>query len=374
MIAREVKPREPRIKGVPTKMAIFDYNPGEYALYVGGSSLFNYRQGEWDGVKIPQPPGKVVDLAATNACLYVLVNADSPELYRLKRGMGEWTRISLAHTDFPRLQAVYGICDSEGKPNSDYLFVGAGRRNPSGNDANDYGVFYIDDNGGSLNPLHMDTGLLTGAAFDGGLYYFSTKGDGIYLTGGLLPSGSTASCRQITGKINARGMSRVGNMVLAFSYGGDILKVDGSGTIKLNAGSAGPYLRGSSAVWKNSGGEDTLLLVAVIAQDSSLGPTYGYREITIKTGPLATSTPGEMPLREPGNGTTVYPSTMDDNNRFKDTIESKPVNSIFQTPADVDPGMPLFASVQGTGTSQDDTDGGLWSYRVRDGIWQWNAE
>jgi hypothetical protein len=370
MIAREVKPREPRIKGVPTKMAVFDD-----ALYIGGTSLHRYaKNGDgtavWDEKNIPQPPGTIVDLAASQDCLYVLINADSAALYRWKKGEEEWKHVPFEHADFPRLQTVYGALDSEGKPLSDYLFVGAGRRNVGSDDTMDYAVFCLAGGGGDLIPLLTETGLLTGAAFDGGGYYFSTKGDGIYQAGSIP---SSASCSRITEKINAKGMVLVGNMVLGLSYGGDIFEINGSTAEMLNT-NAGPYLRGSAAVWKGDQNDSgSLLLTAVIASDST-GPAYGYREIAIKTGPLAASTPGDIFFLEPGNGTAAAPSTMDDNNRYRDTIEAKPINSIFQVPYDVDSDMPVFASVQGTGTAQDDTDGGLWSLRKRDGILQWNAE
>jgi hypothetical protein len=49
--------------------------------------------------------------------------------------------------------------------------------------------------------------------------------------------------------------------------------------------------------------------------------------------------------------------------------------SIFQAPSYIDPDMTLFSSVQGTWTSTNVTDCGLWSYRGnRVGGWQWNAE
>jgi hypothetical protein len=377
MIAREVKPREPRIKGVPTKMAVFDDNSG-YALYVGGTSLHRYAKGTdgkavWDEGAVPQPPGKIIDLAATNGCLYALVNADSAELYRLVKGGTGWTKIPFTHTDFPRLQTVYGAADSEGKPMGDYLLVGAGKKNISVDDREDYAVFYLADNDTALNPLlTAGTSLLTGAVFAGGNYYFSTKGDGIYLAGGLPPSAPDQVAD--TEGINARGMILLpGNAVLAFSYSGDILKIDGSTALKLNT-NTGPNLRGPAAVWKYDENDSGSLLLTAAASPNSTGSTYGYREIAITTGPLNTAAPAEIPFREPGNGAAGSRSTMVDNNRYKDTIESKPVNSIYQVPYEIDSEMPLFASIQGTGTAQDDTDGGLWSLRERDGGWQWNAE
>jgi hypothetical protein len=373
MIAREVKPREPLIKGVPTKMVIFDYDPGDYALYIGAASLHRYRRGIWDMGNVPQPPGAIIDMAATRTYLYILTGADSPELYRLAKNAPSWEQVSFGDTEFPRLQAVYGEIDNGGRSTTNYLFVGASKRSFSRDDTKDYAVFYIEDGQDFQPTAARETALLTGAVYDGAHHYVSTSGDGIYQINGVLSPG--VSCLKITGEENVRGIIRVDPAILAFCYGGDILKIEGSGTITLNSNSPGQYFRGPAAVWRASpSSAPDILLATVITPDSTYGPTYGYREINIKSGPVVTAVPGEIALREPGNGIAGFPSTMDDNKRYKDSIESKPVNCIFQVPYDIDPDMPLFASVQGTGTMKNDTDGGLWSYRERDGVPQWNAE
>lgn len=378
MIAREVKPREPLIKGVPTKMVIFDKDPSaaeDWSLYVGATSLRHYKDGNWDTQDIPQPPGgAIIDLAATQTYLYALTNADSPALYRWKGDRSQWEPVPFADADFPRLQAIYGETDNRGKSLTDYLFVGASRGTLNRDDAKDYAVFYID--GGSPQPTAArETSLLTGAVYDGTNHYFSTSGDGIYQINGAPAPG--LSPIKITGEENVKGLILLDPAILAFCYGGNILKVEGSGTITLNSNRPGQYFRGPAAVWRRETSPSStpdILLATVITPDSTYGPTYGYREINIKAGPVVTAVPGEIALREPGNGITGFPSTMDDNKRYKDSIESKPVNCILQVPYDIDPQMPLFASVQGTGTMKNDTDGGLWSYRERDGLWQWNAE
>ncbi|MDR3174031.1 MAG: hypothetical protein LBU19_07265, partial [Treponema sp.] len=191
MISREVKPREPRIKGVPSKMAVLpEISPGTSipasstrsypALYVGSTSLHRYASdgspdgvGVWDEKPILQPPGGgIVDLAATKKFLYALTNADSPALYRWDGDTDtRWENIPLNDVNFSnfRLQAIYGEIDGKGGV-SDCLFVGAGRINVSANDTKDYAVFYINDTSGSgkLALLKPDTALLTGAVQDGG--------------------------------------------------------------------------------------------------------------------------------------------------------------------------------------------------------------
>jgi hypothetical protein len=386
MISREVKPREPLVKGVPSKMAVFrDSVSGALgkALYVGSTSLHRYAAktaggtGAWDTKAIPQPPGGIIDLAATTNYLYALTNADSPALYRWNGNLGnEWEHVPFPDTGdsaaFPQLQAIYGETDGEGIPQSDYLFVGARAASVSSNDRKDYAVFYANDSSPSTLPswptVKTGTSLLTGAVMDGNKHYISTGGDGIYLWDG-------STTRNITGEKTVKGMILIKDLstVLAFTYNGDILQVSPSSTVKLNSNWTGQYLWGPSTVYKTDG-DKSILLVTVITPDSTYGSTYGYREINLNSGPVVTSVPGEISLREPGNPTPDFPSTMDDLNRFRDTIATKPVNSILQVPYDIDREKPLFASIQGTGTMTNDTDGGLWSYRNRDGGWQWNAE
>jgi hypothetical protein len=317
----------------------------------------------------------ILDLAATTNYLYTLTNADSPAMYRWDGDTGHpWEHVPHSNSDFPRLQAIYSQTDDQGKALTDYLFAGARTTGLNWDDTKDYAVFCLTDSPPSTNTppvwttVKTETALLSGVVREGVKHYFSTSGDGIYLWDG------SSDSVQITGEKNVKGMIQISNpaLILAFTYAGEIIKVSGTSTVTLNSVWSGQYLRGPAAVWRNTLGD--LLLVTVITPDSTYGPTYGYREIRLNSGPLATSVPGEMALREPGNPATGFPSTMDDNSRYRDSIASKPVNSIFQVPSDIDSEMPLFASVQGTGTMKNDTDGGLWSYRLRDSGWQWNAE
>jgi hypothetical protein len=338
------------------------------SMYVGSTSLHRYNNGNWDQ-SFPQPPGKIRDLAATTDHLYALIGDDyNFELYRWSGGSGVWQLVPFSNTGYPDLQSIYGTTKSDGTPNSNYLFVGSrGPNSPAG--TTDYAVFYISGSGSITGPVAQATGLLTGAAYDDTSssehHYFSTSGGGIYEGSGSSPTAFT----KITSNAFVKGMicisSTLPDKIVALCYDGDILSVGSSSAVKLNSNPGYPFT-GPAAVWRiGSPTTNQLLLVAVQTSDT----TYGYREIPLYTGPLSTLSAGQVTFQMPGTGTSANSSTMDDSKRYQDTIEPKPLNAIFQAPD-----MTLFASVQGTGTSKDDTDGGLWSYRVRDGAPQWNAE
>jgi hypothetical protein len=371
MISREVEPREPRIKGVPSRMVVFDYSAGSYSLFVGASSLHRYKSGTWYQ-DLPSPPGAVIDLAATQKYLYALVNADSPQLYRLGKGARSWAYIPFSETVYSRLDAIYGETDSEGKPLSNYLFVGS-RGGTNETNTGNYAISYINDTNDSktFNQIAGGSSFLTGAVYDDTSgsehHYISTNGGGIYEGAGQTP----ASFSKITGPNDAvSAMIRIGSSpfkIIALCHNGDVLSVTAAGAVKL--GNGGYNFTGPLAVWKQPDLTDRLLLAAVKTSD-----TYGYREIPLYAGPLSNLNPGTISIHMPGDTSGAYTSTMDDSKHYQDTLEPKPVNAIFQVPSIIDSAMPLFASVQGRGTSKDNTDGGLWSYRWRDGAMQWNAE
>jgi hypothetical protein len=91
---------------------------------------------------------------------------------------------------------------------------------------------------------------------------------------------------------------------------------------------------------------------------TSSGYTNGYLEIEITNGAVTSASA----VHEPGIGSVTSASN---NERYTSGIGKYPVNFIFQAPKGIDTEMTLFASTQTQG---------LWSYRERDGEWQWNAE
>jgi hypothetical protein len=370
-ISGEVKPREPRIRGVPSKIVVFEYERSKWGMYVADSSLHRYAKNGngaavWDEGNIPQPPGKIFDLAATNNALYALTDVDSPRLYCLRQGSdAAWAEVVIVgdNQGYSRFQSIYGETDSEGKPQSNNLYVGASKA-PS-KDGKHYAVFHTDGTD-RLQLLIDNTSLLSGAASDGTNHYFSTAGDGVYHLSATSPR--TFIPTSGTAKLEVRGLillptSVQANTVLALCYNGDLHSLSGGSA--QNPGNAGVNLTGPAAVWNENG--KTLLLAAARNSTSSTSSTYGYRELDISAGWPSVST-----MKEPGADPSA--STMESNNLYHTTIEPKPVNAILRAPSEIDDGKTLFASVRGQGTAKDNTDGGLWSYRRRDNVMQWNAE
>jgi hypothetical protein len=335
-------------------------------MYVADSSLHRYAKSGnsavWDEGTIPQPPpGKIFDLAATDNYLYALMDPDSPKLYRFNRT--GWTEVGFVsgNQGYTRFQTIYGECGSDGKPltGNDHLYVGAS------NSGGAYAVFHTES--GNLTLLKSGTGLLlSGAASDSSNnHYFATDGGGVYTAASGSSLDAPASWGPVSGTDGAvKGMIQLSSTsVIAIRGNGDILTLSGSSAAAKSTSNV-QNLRGAAAVWEGNGNK--LLLIAVQIPISTSNSTYGYRELVLSSGSL----PGKIEWKEPGTA----PSTADDNKRYRDTIEPKPVNSLLQVPTDIDDEKTLFASVQGRGVSQNNTDGGLWSLRKRDGILQWNAE
>jgi hypothetical protein len=90
------------------------------------------------------------------------------------------------------------------------------------------------------------------------------------------------------------------------------------------------------------------------------GYTYGYLELELDTNGIKSG----KNFIEPGKE-SVSTVNLGENERFQSTIGKNPVSYLFQVPPAIDANMILFASTQ---------KNGVWSYRDRDGLYQWNAE
>jgi hypothetical protein len=367
-ISREVEPREPRIKGVPTKFVVYnDF------MYVAAASLHRYGSYKgavgWDHGEWVAPEGRVIDLAATTDYLYALVNYNSPALWRWQEGMTEWEIVG----GYGDIQSISGETDAEGKPIAGGK-VFADVRMEDREDGIAYTIYYVDESlppESALKPLPLGerTGRLTGAVFDGALHFISTFGRGVYSWDGL---GKVTQLMNTANPIdrnrNLTGIVRTTSKVFAFGRDLDIIEVSAAGfTVKKGASSH--YFTGALALWKPlaNAGEGKILLGV---RD---GSNYGYQEVRLdfSGGDLILNQDGGVDLHKPG---TSPPSTVTDEYLFDTTIRPHPVNYIFQVPPSVDPAMVIFAAVQGTGSTTNNIDSGVWSYRNRDGTWQWNAE
>ena len=354
-IAQEVAPIEPRIKGGPTNFVVFND-----VLYVAsGNTIHWYKNGEWDSIgQVPQPRGRINFLAVAGGYLYALCylqdNKDTSVIMRLNSGGTDWN--PLTNTTGYHVMSIYAP-----DPNSPYVFIGA--------EIDDsFAVLYAD--GLSINIIPGISGAaefeLCGAAFDGIDYYLCTKGGGIYhVTAGLVPTLISG-----TENIKFTGIISLGSSyIAAIDRAGKLYTVDSSGIVDTTISIDGDYLStGMLAIWEDPLKPGSRMLLAGRQYSvflTSSAYTNGYVELELDLNGIPISA-----FREPG----ISPpsSVVDgDNERYKSTIGRLAINYMFQAPREVDPGdsgrpgMRLFASTQNEG---------VWSYRIRNGIYQWNAE
>jgi len=339
---------DPLISGSPTNFVVF-----KNIMYVAsGRNVYRYDGKNWD-LMSSQPGGRVLQLAATDNHLYALCLEDSADYTILKRtdDSRTWKEITGNTGDYNMLQSIYAVGNE--------LFIGA-------EGSGYYIILYMDGDG--FKPLitggtGTETGaLLCGAAYNGSNYFLCTRSNTIYVAQQAVASGTTVPM-SINENINFAGIINLGinNIIVAISRDGNLYYVDPKITSVPNVSLGGRSATGALAVWRDASEIPRLLLAG--RQDRldysvDSGYTYGYLELELdSTGIKARKNfiePGEAP-----------PSSVDDNERYVSTIGKNPVNYIFQTPPEINTEMTLFASTH---------KNGVWSYRMRDGLWQWNAE
>jgi len=314
---------EPYINGSPTNLVVY----GTEVYVASGRNLFEYKSNKWSS-----PPGlrrasKILQLAATTGTpgkLYALCEGSGRAILWSYDGTS-WENITGSHN----IQTIYAA--------GTQLFVGTGT----------HGAYNIIRYNGITFSSLGSTGsrLLNGAAFAGGTYYLSTNG-GIYTTDLSTPFTIIGDDHFFMGIIGH------GSDVYAITRSGNLYNVTAPFGDPI-ASLGGRLATGALAIWTSNSGD--LLLAGrqeTLAASMSSGYTFGYMEYNLSGGST---------FREPGPGSL---STVDSNERYKSTIGKVPVQHILQAPAPSGVGV-LFASTQ---------KDGVWSYRVRGGVWQWNAE
>ncbi|GHT56563.1 hypothetical protein FACS1894109_05930 [Spirochaetia bacterium] len=373
-ISQEIEPKEPRIKGVPSNFVEFNG-----AVYVGSASLHRYAKNAegkavWDEGSIPQPSGRIYALAAINnadpakSFLYALTESG---LYKLGVGQNAWSgKITIEAGDgtaFSSIQTIYAAGNT--------LFAGGWNGiTTSGTNAANYAIFYEDN--GVLKLKKANTGLLSGAVVvPGGRYYLATNGAGIYYLSSLNSAVREQSLQDSNGGSESVivGIIDSGD-IIAVTRSGNILKVDTASHI-YTAYSTGQRMTGAVAKWYQNSSDTApkLLLLGIQPGNGSTSTIYGYREIVLDSdGKLQLNSDGKLSLRIPGNEAL---SSVDNRDRYDNTLGTHPVSHLFQAPSAVDSAMTLFAGIQGTGRGVSNSQkalnsGGVWSYRNE----QWNAE
>jgi len=357
-ISIEVEPLDPKINGAPTNFIVYNN-----AMYVAsGPRIYRYTgtdgngRGIWDTLN-PPPGDKVAQIAATSSYLYAWCYKDNDSTINssVTRSLRRFDGVSWVDItgNTGGIQSIFAAKDT--------LFIGN----------QDRSISYVVDAANEITPILItvegeDTqikGELTGAVFNGTDYYLCTMGSGIYK---MQDPGNRAVL--IGTNVIFTGMICLDNAaktVLLISRDGKLhaINADGNGVAETGHNLNGRLAKGSLAVWENPDEPGKKLLLAgrqdslTYAVDS--GYTYGYWELL-----LGDNEPNGIAVNasfiEPATGGSSVPTTVDDNGRYKSTIGKYPVNFIFQAPDGI-----LFASTQ---------QNGVWSYRARNDVPQWNAE
>jgi hypothetical protein len=348
-ISQEVKPVDPLISGVPTNFAVFN----KYMYVAAGKTIYAYN-GSWNGER-HRPGGNVLQIASTGEYLYALCstdqNDDKPMVIRRLDGNSSWSQLGGILGNYSKIHNIFAA--------GGILFILA---TSSVTDNNIYySIIYIDDdNPDVINLLNAENpgnaGELTGAAYNGA-YYLSTFDRGVYKIDDINNGVSLiASNINFTGIIN---LEDDNGTILLISRNGFLYTVKDAIT-SAGTASMGGLSTGALAIWRENDSNRLLLAGRQDSLSVSSGYKYGYLELKLDSNGIESGVsftePGINPL------STVKQS---ENERYQSTIGKYPVNYIFQTPAEIDGNMILFASTQ---------KNGVWSYRVRGGLYQWNAE
>jgi len=359
-ISQEVKPIEPRIKGTPTNFVV--YNGRMYVA--SGNTLYSYNKGtEKPYWSYETPPGgKILQLATTESApsgkyLYALCSTDYDISGRTvikyyDKNNSSWAQVSGIPDNYGRIHNIF-------EANCIIFFYAT-----ASTDRYDifYTIFFIDSSG-TVKRLFTqdpnDTGELCGAAWNGTSYFLLTKNRGVYKIDNL----NTSTASLIESNINFTGIINLedtNNTIFLIARDGDAYTVNNS--IVTRSPFMNKLSTGALAIWRENDSSSEWLLLSG-RQDSlrytvSFGYTYGYLELAINTAGIAGG------FAEPGRN-LLSSVRQGGNPRYQSTLGKQPVNHLFQVPSTIDPNMTLFAATQ---------KNGVWSYRERGSLYQWNAE
>ena len=397
-ISTETALKEAFIKGTPSNMVVFEReypDPQDLLqtitvpiLYIGAEGLHWYARNDYglgddsywnnEDYLIPQPGGKIIQLATTKDHLYALcLTGSTRTVHRIGSNENSWTIIS-SHNFL--LQSIYTDPSDDGR-----LFAGAGTGS-----SNNFEILYLNDSAApSLELLKSGTAMLSGTAFMGGNHYLSTRGNGIFqVSEDDLIAGNTNNVRHLADECHLPDESNYNThlfmgiikleddtIIAVERNGGAFYKVDRSAVsyqqMKFDDDTVigiGRYATGALTLWQSiipqTGEVDRKILVVGKQGDlysvlsSSLN---GYVEFELNL------TDGSLIHDSASRHDPPQISVEHNPFRYISTIGPIPINHLFQAPYSVDENMTFFASTY---------NAGLWSYRnlVDSGGWQWNAE
>ena len=379
-ISNETKPLKPRLEGGPSNMVVFQRGSVPIMLVASGK-LHWYAKAQWDSSEygIPQPWGKISALAVAGECLYAL-GWDSQGvtmlLQYIKSDGYTWIPFSFGVINAnpsltTAIQSIYA------DPSQNWLFAGVSRSTGTGRT---YDIQYWNHTTPKQGLLKERTGELTGVVFKEGYYYLCTNGYGIYrvsetdLENDTINETTVIQLDDISAIPNRMFTSMIklddkNETIIAVERGkreedaakGKLYKVNETGfePMQYSIGgevSIGYYSTGALALWENNGLK--LLIAGIQDELYYTSHTYGYVEFRLEDNDSYDISARYLP----GNLLSIIDAN---HGQYTGSLGKYSVNHLFQAPKEIDPNMTFFASTQTQG---------LWSYRVRNGIWQWNAE
>jgi hypothetical protein len=338
-IENETELRNPLIEGGPSKIVEFGG-----ALYVASGSIWAYKDGGWSKIS-NQPVGtKVLDIAATGKYLYAVtstgVNLGDSRYYRGTAAGGEiaWDDVIARPPSHPYPNTVYGTEDA--------LFVGAATQ------SSNYAAYALLDGEREFRLIREQTssgaGRLLGAAKWDNRYFISLESQGVFAGADL---DALTLVTDSAGKGNFTGFIEVDGSLLMAASNGFICKLSPgeSAVTESNSRSLGFTFTGAIAVWNDPDDDTSRYLLLGRKGSNSNYSGYGYLEWDIPP-----------PFDIKATGPVEPQATVSSNAAYKNSLGKRAINSIYQTPKDVDEKMPIFASTQGYN---------LWA--CRDRIWNY---
>jgi len=338
-VSEETKQNDPRISGSPTKFVEYD----GFMWVASGKRLYNYKDGIWNLTRFDN---WISDIAATENNFYICFESGGAKTRFIRQFEQPQNKI-YADIQLPQSAQTIHVVNK-------ILFLSAEKNN-------NYSIYYFDDEV-MTEPELLSTGdytpsVILGAAYDGTYYYLCTSS-------GIVCADNQFKGSLIQGSSTFKGIINLNNTTVAAITRGSssnvalhIIKEDGIGTSVATFPKSDHKSSGALAVCIKEG--KSILLAGrqeSLVYTTTTGYTYGYMELLLDED----KNPINNTFNEPGRAPTPPTSIEGSYDQFISSLGKNPVNHLFQSSDGI-----LFASTQ---------QRGVWSYRERDGNWQWNAE
>jgi hypothetical protein len=373
-ISQERAPTEATIKGSPSRIVQANLGSGD-KLYIANGRLWEYDPGtaEWKDDITTGLKDYVMDVASTISVsssgsagvLYALTTSDSSAKAVWKNAGTGWSSTAITpNTDYPLILNIFGA--------GDILFATGAKKNGADYD---YAILYCRQSEtafsmGNVTPP-IDRTRLTGAGKVGNNYYLATRGNGIYQADGsnptiaFVPATPTPTLENPTPSVptvmagllqtqDAQGQ----DIIIGVSREGTTVHIDSAGVLTVGSTSLGGTHTGALALMDSpdpKGGFDKLLLLGYRGSNSSY--QHGYREVQLNS-----ANGNHSDAKIPGSA----PSSIQNEQQYTSSLRRYPVTALWvvQSQVPADPSV-IFAST---------TNQGLYSYKDRNGNWEWNHE